>query len=259
MIVTCPQCKVRFVVAPTAIGEDGRRVQCSQCRTVWFEPPLPEEETLTPEAVITPARPPKKLKITKSKTAAVQTPAPVLSQNLESDRKKKNRPDTSGARKFFMVAGWGMLMMLSMGMTGSVYFFRDHLSKRYEPAARLYEKWDALVVGKPPHSREQSSPVVIRQPHPSNYLELHQNAQIRFAKNIPSLFLNLELLNNAPFDVTLPPVHGVIRNRSGTIIHSWWPEIETAVVAAKGRVQMEVVVDPLPADAASAELFLDWD
>lgn len=259
MIVTCPQCKVRFVVAPTAIGEDGRRVQCSQCRAVWFESPLPEEESPASEATITPVRATKKTKTTKPTTKTAQTSAPLSSHNPGGEGDTKSHPHSSGARNQQMVARWGVLAALFVGLAGALYFLRDELSKGYEPAARLYEKWDVMVLGKTPHVPKPTPALVIRQPHPSNYLELHHSAHIRFANNIPSLFLNLEIVNSAAFDITLPPVRGVIRDRSGAVIHSWWSVLETSVVAAKERVQTEVVVDPLPEDAVSAELFFDWN
>ena len=36
MIVSCPECNSRFKVSADALGVDGRKVQCSDCRHVWF-------------------------------------------------------------------------------------------------------------------------------------------------------------------------------------------------------------------------------
>lgn len=43
MILTCPQCETRFLVPVHSLGEDGRKVKCSNCEAVWHQLPDPEE------------------------------------------------------------------------------------------------------------------------------------------------------------------------------------------------------------------------
>lgn len=40
MQIACPDCSARFLVKPSAIGENGRRVKCTKCGSVWFQEPL---------------------------------------------------------------------------------------------------------------------------------------------------------------------------------------------------------------------------
>ncbi len=37
MLITCPNCSARYLVADTVIGPSGRRVRCASCKNVWHQ------------------------------------------------------------------------------------------------------------------------------------------------------------------------------------------------------------------------------
>lgn len=55
MILTCPSCRTRYAVPDRAIGSDGRRVRCAQCRHSWFQDG-PADPAFS-EAPVAPPRP----------------------------------------------------------------------------------------------------------------------------------------------------------------------------------------------------------
>jgi predicted Zn finger-like uncharacterized protein len=50
MILTCPECKARYVVNPSALMPHGRTVRCAKCSHSWFEKkPEDDVEIVSPE------------------------------------------------------------------------------------------------------------------------------------------------------------------------------------------------------------------
>lgn len=54
MILTCPSCRTKYVVPDSAIGLDGRKVRCAQCRFSWFQ----DGPEAMPTGTIPPPAPP---------------------------------------------------------------------------------------------------------------------------------------------------------------------------------------------------------
>jgi predicted Zn finger-like uncharacterized protein len=266
MIIACPECQTRYVVSPAAIGEEGRRVQCSKCRAVWYEAPPPGEAEVVPERVVLPPGNLQKATKPGQDKAKAGSPGPADdghggredSLGIFGDDVRSNVPAVVGGRRPAVIAGWAMLVVFVLAVAGAAVFFRGPLEDRSAAAAALYQKWDVLVIGKKPKPAAPAESSTILQPHPSSYLTLRQSPQIRFNGDAPSLAVTIEIRNSASFDITLPTLRGVIRDASGLEIFSWVQPVDPAVVPANGVVQFEAAIENIPPESAAAELFFDW-
>ncbi len=68
MILNCPSCQARYVVPDSAIGIDGRKVRCAQCRFSWFQ-----EGSGIPQPIAPAAAPDRQ----RSRATASQQPRPA--------------------------------------------------------------------------------------------------------------------------------------------------------------------------------------
>lgn len=248
MIISCPDCKTRYVVAPRAIGKKGRLVKCSKCAHTWFQDPAEKDHEIIPEKVI--------IENVKDER---QTNQGQKNKPLPEGEIKRNVPAVVKQKSPNIAVGWGLLVVFLLGISGSLYYFRPTLEVKYELAATLYEKWDYVVLGKQPASPPAPPPIVEVSPHPATYLAMRQSAEVRFTDGAPGLFVALEVTNDADFDIELPAIYGVIRNIDGEELFSWTQKLTPSVVPANGFQQYQLIVENIPPTSAEAEISLYWE
>ena len=113
MIISCPSCKTRYLVDPTALGgEEGRSVRCAKCSHIWSEKP--------------PADMPKRVDILPPETESRLLP-PGSNLPVVVERESKG-----------ISAGWlGVLLLFVIVVLGGI-LARDQIVTVWSPASKLY-------------------------------------------------------------------------------------------------------------------------
>ncbi|MDA1101731.1 MAG: zinc-ribbon domain-containing protein [Proteobacteria bacterium] len=194
MILSCPSCQTRFVVDPTAIGEDGRRVRCAKCGDSWHQSPVEEEDQApgaepgTGAADVDPSR-----NIDSGNPDHTAEDGPAIDAAVIDDEDDGDEPEAApdgdtprrasakagrlaerqaeeGKGKAGRV-GWLVLVLVLVGIGGAGFFFQQKIVEIWPPAERLFEliglsaeaeKFGLAIQNvKWEHKREKGRPVLV--------------------------------------------------------------------------------------------------
>jgi predicted Zn finger-like uncharacterized protein len=234
MILTCPSCAKRYLVADNAIGPAGRTVRCAACGHGWHQAPPDEtaERDLVVEAPAPPPRPP------------VEPPAPPPSWAEPVRAYEPRRPAVEEAPSRFApearprrnpeplwtaaaVATAAVLLLLTAMLRPGGFAGVD-LGRALEPVhegtalrLRAYEPiWGRIIDGR----------------------------------NV--LTINGRIENPTRAELAIPPLHARIRDADGALLVSWTSPAPLESLPGGAAISFDTAAVDVPAAAATVDIEL---
>ena len=164
MQIACPNCNARYLVPDAKIGQDGRRVRCARCETVWktegISPaPAPDsndepEETIAVESATEAPTP-----------AATDEDPPSRTKPVQVDPVPRDRspvPIADRPRGGWM--GWAALAILVIALLTGFVVASDTVKSVWPVSAKIYEAVGISSDAKSAMAPDPANPVISKAP-----------------------------------------------------------------------------------------------
>ena len=230
MILTCPSCSMRYLVADSAIGPDGRTVRCASCHHEWFEAgPEPEsfQEILEKEAEA-PVEPiPEAVKPIPEGSGVPARPEDI------PPPEKSDRSALIGR-----LAGYAAAACVCVLVLGGLVALRAPVAKAWPPSLLFFD-----LVGA-------------RVPLPGDGLVIDRIKAV--AENSPagqgSLIVRGTVINLKSEKRDVPQILATLWREDGSALESWIIELPHDAIDAEDKFDFEAEYPGVPAEAKSVNL-----
>lgn len=147
MILTCPECKSRYVVNPTVLLPNGRTVRCAKCKNTWFEKKPEEDVEIIPndDAKNSLNENEKPSNETSNDTSDSTTAEEDFDFPISKPRKRKrpipkgsNLPALQNQKYGSGKIGWVSLVVFLTAIISLFLVFQDSISSNWPASKKLY-------------------------------------------------------------------------------------------------------------------------
>ena len=237
MILTCPECKTRYLVNPAQLRPSGRVVRCAKCGAAWKEEaPAPEPSEVQSQT----DEPPRE-----DLSAPPPYERPVRVRPLP---RGSNLPAIQKPKKNHEILGWISLVAFVSLVLGSGYFWRSRIVVEWPPSRKLY---DILAIdtrpaiAAPPKAQSETKPKATA----SKDLQFKNlNAAPRYDGNILVLTFT-GTIENPTEDAILPTrITAMAKDEKGADIKSWSFSVNPGAIAAHGSEPFSTELRDAPAE-----------
>ncbi|MDA0707568.1 MAG: zinc-ribbon domain-containing protein [Proteobacteria bacterium] len=270
MILTCPECKARYVVDPKALMPAGRKVRCAKCRHDWFEDkPAGEIDSVPPQV----------------DTKSEENEAPSETSQTENDEnkdnnktvnetdepetdfdfpiqkpKKRQRPVPKGSNLPALQnhkygsskLGWILLICFIGAVVGSFLFLQNTIIDNWPASQKLYV---ALGLEGNSEPNKIEKPVIIPIDQRLKLGNLSTSIVIRNAQN--TLILTGDITNISDKVQSIPKIKVMLKDASASIVREWTYTPEKLTVNTMETVPFETSLPNPPSEAKDVNVIFE--
>ncbi|MFM9977497.1 MAG: zinc-ribbon domain-containing protein [Sphingomonadaceae bacterium] len=234
MILSCPECRTRYVVPDSAVGATGRQVRCAACRHSWFQDGAVLDLTAEPNAgaAVAPSAP-----LPDPPVMPAPQPQPTVVAAVDDDfdafaHEPPFRPRRNPARRWTLAAlAVGLLLV---GVIGALQWFGTP-SIVPRTLARF---------GLP--GGEIDVPLLLEVPRKPERRELPSGNEL-FA-------LSGRIVNPTGQQQAVPDILAELRDAGGRVVYSWTISPPQRTIAANGRMAFDSAEIDVPKGSKNLNL-----
>ncbi|MDG1995291.1 MAG: DUF3426 domain-containing protein [Emcibacteraceae bacterium] len=252
MILTCPECKSRYVVNPSALLPHGRTVRCAKCKHNWFEK-KPEEDV----EVIPPQKINEDLKPDNTTEAEVSAKDDIADESsdfnfpISKPRKRKrpvaktsNLPALQNQKYGSSKMGWISLVVFVTAIISLFLIFQDFISARLPASVHLYSAV-GLDSSQATHNPDEPIEIPLEERLKIGPLEISR-ANIR---NVDNLIIKGYVQNISNGDQALPELKITLLDEQRRAIREWTFKANKSQATPEEQVTFETSLPNPPASA----------
>ena len=230
MILTCPACETRYLIADGAIPAAGRQVRCASCKHSWFQLGQEDSERESEQLPLPPPTPP----------AAAVAPAPSMAANrietddADPDGAEMPPEDTEPSPRWrlhippiWRWAGIGLLTLIALGLIGVGIV-------RYMGL----EPQIGALIAQPSAPESRLLLEVVRQP------------ERRILESGNELFaISGRIVNPTSEEQKIPDIRAELRDGKGQLVYGWTITPPQRMLEARGSIEFNAAEVNVPRTA----------
>lgn len=230
MILTCPACETRYLIADGAIPAAGRQVRCASCKHSWFQPGPEDSQRESERLPLPPPTPP----------AAAVAPAPSMAANrieaddADPDGAEMPAEDAEPSPRWRLhippIWRWallGLLTLIALGLIGVGIVRYMGIEPQIE-----------ALIAQPSAAESRLLLEVVRQP------------ERRILESGNELFaISGRIVNPTSEEQKIPDIRAELRDAKGQLVYGWTITPPQRTLEARGSIEFNAAEVNVPRTA----------